>query len=91
MRLHQLPNDSTLLKGLNNGEFMAGDFTHTDGSRYVMIVNKDVIKSRHCAPQFRTPTRRVQMVSPYTGHLTDFTGEQQWLAPGQGVLLKLSI
>jgi len=30
----------------------------------------------------------VQMVSPYTGELIDFSGEQQWLGPGQGLLLK---
>jgi hypothetical protein len=80
-----------VVKGMSAGEFLAGDFTHADGNRYVLIVNKDFVKSRHCAPQFQTPVRHVQMVSPYTGDLTDFGGEQQWLAPGQGVLLKLSI
>jgi hypothetical protein len=83
------PGPATLIKGMNSSEFMAGDFTHADGSRYIMIVNKDVSKSRYCAPQFRTPPSRLKMVSPYTGNLTDFSGEQQWLAPGQGVLLKL--
>lgn len=84
------PGESALLSGMNDGEFMAGDFTHEDGSRYVMIVNKDFVKSRPCFPQFRTKPGRVQMVSPYTGRLTPFTGEQQWLAAGQGVLLKLA-
>jgi hypothetical protein len=79
---------ASLLAGMNAGEFVAGDFTHADGSRYVMIVNKDFKGSRHCAPQFRSPPKRVLMVSPYTGQLTGFDGEQQWLAPGQGVLLK---
>jgi len=44
--------------------------------------------SHHCAPQFRSPPKQVLMLSPYTGQLTGFGGEQQWLAPGQGVLLK---
>lgn len=83
------PGDSALLKGMNEGEFMAGDFTHEDGSRFVMIVNKDFTKSRPCFPQYRTPPAGVRMVSPYTGQLTPFVGEQQWLAAGQGVLLKL--
>lgn len=83
------PDETSLLKAMNSGDFMAGDFTHRDGARYVMIVNKDLAKSHSCTPQFRTPPKRVQMVSPYNGQLIDFTGEQRWLAPGQGVLLKL--
>jgi hypothetical protein len=42
-----------------------------------------------CKPT-RTAPGRVQMVSPYTGRLSPFSGEQQWLAPGQGVLLRLA-
>ena len=84
------PGPSSLVQGMNAGEFVAGDFTHTDGSRYVMIVNKDFLKSRSCAPRFAVAPKRIQMISPYTGRLTDFAGEQQWLAPGQGVLLKIN-
>jgi hypothetical protein len=68
---------------------IAGDFTHADGSRWVMIVNKDPVKSFPCAPAFRTAPKKVQMVSPYHAQLTAFAGEQIWLAAGQGVLLKL--
>lgn len=46
-------------------------------------------KSHPCSPQFRNPPRRVRMVSPFSGQLTGFDGEQRWLAPGQGVLMKL--
>jgi hypothetical protein len=53
------------------------------------VVNKDLLKSHHCAVTFRKPPRRVQTVSPYTGQLTEFAGEQQWLAAGQGTVLKL--
>lgn len=83
------PTDTSLLKGPPQKELMAGDFTHTDGSRYLMIVNKDFAKSRHCQPQFRGEPKRVLMVSLYTGQLENYSGEQVWLAPGQGVLLKL--
>lgn len=71
------------------GEFMVGDFTHADGSRYVMVVNKDYNLSRHCNLKFRSAPKRLQHVSPYSGQLGEFSGEQLWLAPGQGVLLKL--
>ena len=82
-------SEKSLVKSVNHSDLMCGDFTHADGSRYVLIVNKDFVKSRYCAPQFRSAPKRVQMVSPYTGQLTDFAGEQQWLAAGQGVLLKV--
>jgi hypothetical protein len=55
-----------------------------------MLVNKDVQRSVPCAPQFRGAPKKVELVSPYTGNLTPFEGEQIWLAPGQGTLLKLS-
>jgi hypothetical protein len=32
----------------------------------------------------------VQLVSAYTGEAVPFEGEQVWLAPGQGALLKLT-
>ena len=82
-------SEKSLLKAVSHSDLMCGDFTHTDGSRYVMVVNKDPVKSRYCAPQFRSAPKRVRMVSPYTGQLTEFAGEQQWLAAGQGVLLKI--
>jgi hypothetical protein len=68
---------------------MAGDFTHEDGSRWAMLVNRDPVKSYPCQPQFRKAAKKVQMVSPYNGNLTAFEGEQIWLAAGQGVLLKV--
>jgi len=82
------PTDKSLISGVNDNRLMAGDFTHADGSRYVMIINKDVVKSCPCIPTFRA-AKKMQMVSPYTGKLTSFEGEQIWLAPGQGVLLNL--
>ena len=82
-------SEKSLVKAVNHTDLMCGDFTHADGSRYVLIVNKDFAKSHYCGPQFRAPPKRVQLVSPYTGQLTAFVGEQQWLAAGQGVLLKI--
>lgn len=83
------PPTNSLLTTAGNDSLMAGDFTHRDGTRYVMIVNKDLTKSCTCSPQFRTSPKRVQQVSPYTGRLTSFEGESIWLAPGAGVLLKV--
>jgi hypothetical protein len=82
------PSTNSLVTAIG-GQIMAGDFTHQDGSRYLMLVNKDVQKSIPCGPQFRVAPRRLMKVSPYDGTLTPFEGEQVWLAPGAGVLLKL--
>jgi len=83
------PPTNSLVSGVSGDNFLVGEFTHRDGSRYVMVVNKDVLKSRPCSPQFRKPPKRLLHVSPYTGQLTAFEGEYVWLAPGAGVLLKV--
>jgi len=83
------PSDSSLITSVG-GPMLVGDFTHTDGSRYVMIVNKDVMRSFPCQPQFREVVSKLELISPYTGQLVPYAGEQIWLAPGQGHLLKLS-
>lgn len=83
------PNESSLVTAVGNAPFMVGDYTHADGSRYVLIVNKDLCKSHACEITFRKTPNSVQAVSPYTGQLVTFADEEKWLAAGQGVLLKL--
>jgi hypothetical protein len=55
----------------------------------VLVVNKDLARSRVCSPKFRAPPKRLLQVSPYSGAAIPFDGEHVWLAPGQGALLKL--
>ncbi|HEX5470656.1 MAG TPA: hypothetical protein VFW73_02160 [Lacipirellulaceae bacterium] len=83
------PDEQSLVKAIA-GQMLVGDFTHVDGSRYVMIVNKDFKRSIPCFPQFRKPVSKLEFVSPYNGTLGTYAGEYVWLAPGQGVLLKLT-
>ena len=82
------PSTNSLVSNIGGGDFLVGDFTHRDGSRHVMVVNKDLSKSKPGWPQFRKPPRGIRHVSPYTGALTPFEGEYIWLAPGQGVLIR---
>ncbi|MEO7403981.1 MAG: hypothetical protein ABIU95_09965, partial [Burkholderiales bacterium] len=82
------PDDKCLVEALA-GQMLVGDFTHADGSRYVMIVNKDLANSIPCHPKFREPIKSLELVSSYSGNPTSYEGEQCWLAPGQGILLKL--
>jgi hypothetical protein len=84
----QAPPTNSLVSTVGGDDFLVGDFTHRDGSRYVMVVNKSLTSSRPGWPQFRKGSKRLQHVSPYTGALTPFEGEYIWLAPGQGVLIK---
>ena len=83
------PGDNSLVKAIP-GSMLVGDFTHADGSRYVMIVNKDFNGSIVGAPQFRVPVTKLEFVSTLDGSLVSYEGEYTWLAPGQGVLLKVT-
>jgi hypothetical protein len=81
-------DDRSFVKAIG-GPMLVGDFTHADGSRYVMVVNKSFTNSVVCGPQFREPVSALIMISAYSGRPTPYEGEQTWLAPGQGVLLQL--
>ena len=82
------PDDKSLVEKIA-GPMLVGDFTHENGDQYIMVVNKSFDASTTCHPKFRTPIKALEMVSPYGGNLIAYEGEQCWLAPGQGVLLKL--
>lgn len=91
----KIPNDckgpptNSLVSAVSGNNALVGEFTHQDGSRWVMVVNKHFAKSGPCSPQFRKAPKRLLHVSPYSGDLIPFEGEYVWLAPGQGVLLKV--
>jgi hypothetical protein len=89
-RNHRL-RETNLLSGLEAGEqFIIGEFTHNDGSRWMMIVNKDLKMSTFCRPKFKTAPKKIEYLSPITGELAPFPAPWYALAPGQGVLLKLT-
>jgi hypothetical protein len=82
--------DRKLATQIRPGNLLIGDFTHDDGTAYVFCVNKDFNANQVLQPQFNKPVKAIQIVSPYSGTLIPFEGEQCWLAPGQGMLLKLT-
>ncbi len=82
------PSTNSLVANMG-ADFAVGDFTHTNGTRYVMVVNKNVTKSAVGWPEFRKSPKAVKLISPYTGQPIAFEGEQVWVAPGAGALLKL--
>lgn len=85
------PSETSLVKNIPDGEFVIGDFTHSEnGKRYVMIVNRSMVNSQRCAPEFHSPAGEVKYVSPVTGQIASYTAWAYFLAPGQGVLLELN-
>lgn len=82
------PATNSLISGIQGDNVLVGEFSHPDGSRYVLVVNKSLTASRTCWPQFRKSPKSLKHISPYTGAVTPYEGEYTWLAPGQGVLLK---
>jgi len=83
------PGEDSLVESID-GPMLVGDFTHEDGSRYVLIVDKSFTESVPCRPKFRVTPSKVEHVSPYNGSLQPYGGEDVWLAPGQGALLRIN-
>lgn len=85
------PDEKSLVKKLSEGEWVVGDFTHKDGSRWVMIVNRNMDHSYTVQPEYGVPVKSVEYVDPITGKIKPYTTPFFYhLAPGQGVLLKLT-
>jgi len=74
---------------ISGGSFVVGEFEAQDGSPYAMVVNKDFHKSTAFNISFKQPGA-IRMTNPYNGQVANWAGENNWLAPGQGMLLHLS-
>ena len=46
------PRPTSLVTACDGGDFVCGEFTHHDRSRYVLLTNKDVVKSAACHPHY---------------------------------------
>ena len=73
---------------IRGGSLLIGEFEGPNGRPFVMVVNKDLHRSTNFHLEFREPGP-VQMVNAYTGQFEPWQGENDWLAPGQGMLLCL--
>lgn len=84
------PTPTSLVQECGDRDFMVGDFTHEDGSRYVLVVNRNLGRSQLANKlRFFSTPKRIQQVSPWSGGLQGFEGEVQWISPGSGALLKV--
>ena len=82
-------SQNNLVKSLPVGEWVVGDFTHENGTPYVLIVNKSLKQSAKLLPEFNVRPNSVNYVSPITGEVKKFPTPYYWVAPGQGALLEL--
>ncbi len=83
------PGSSALIKTIPKGEYVVGEFTHEDGARFALVVNKSLKQSAQCIPEFNGPPKSLAYVSSVTGKINKFPTPYFFLAPGQGVLLKI--
>lgn len=71
---------------------LVGEFTDNDGNEYAIVVNKDQNWSVYLSEiEFKNGkkiTRIVPSDERFTEPERDYKGEDRWIAPGHGVLLK---
>ncbi len=79
---------SRFVKAISGGQFVVGEFEDPDGVPYAMVVNKDLHRSIAFQVAFNMPGAILQ-TNAYTGRTHAWAGENNWLAPGQGMLLSV--
>jgi hypothetical protein len=79
---------SVYLQSTEGGNFVVGEFEGPGKEPYVLVVNKDLHKSFPFAASFKEKGD-LFMINPYSGNTEPWAGENNWLAAGQGMLLKL--
>jgi hypothetical protein len=79
---------SRWIERVDGGNLMVGEFEGAGGQPYALVVNKSLQQSAKVEVRFRE-AGQVQFVSPYTGQMSGWRADHDWLAPGQGLLLYL--
>jgi hypothetical protein len=81
---------SKVLAELKGNDLLVGEFMGPRSTPYVMVVNKSLTDSTHFGVKFKKTEDKapVKSICSYTGEELGFEGENCWLAPGQGMLLK---
>jgi hypothetical protein len=71
-----------------DGPFLVGEFVDESGRPAFLIVNKSLTRSTNFKFKPRTEATMLK-ASSYTGEILPFSAENDWLAPGQGMLIIL--
>ena len=70
------------------GPFAVGEFEDAQGRPAVMVVNRDLVRSTTFALTLKQKSP-MQRVSSFTGKIRPMGAEDEWLPPGEGLLLLL--
>lgn len=70
------------------GPFVVGEFEDAQGRPAILVVNRDMQHSTQVAVVLKAKSA-MQRVSSFTGQIRPFGAEDDWLPPGQGILLLL--
>jgi hypothetical protein len=79
-------DSAQLIESVSIDSLLVGEFTDPDGKPYALVVNKNMHSSVHFEIKFKAQGR-VFLISAFNRGKTSLAGEQNWLAPGCGVLL----
>jgi hypothetical protein len=71
---------------LTGGDFVVGEFEDAQGAPTILVVNKDLHRSTAFSVKFKQ-AGGITQVNCFTGSHNAWGGENNWLAPGQGMLL----
>jgi hypothetical protein len=69
--------------------YLLGELRDERGRPYLLLVNKDLEHSFKFDINFRAQPKEIVRINPINGREEPFGFEQNWLAPGGGVLLRL--
>jgi len=78
--------NSRYLAELRGGSLLVGEFEGPGRTPYAMVVNKSLRDSVVFHVRFKK-SAATRLVNPYTGNSQPWVGENNWLAPGQGMFL----
>jgi hypothetical protein len=87
-------DELSLVKAVKNYDgttpnVLIGELNDPSGANYVMVVNNDLSNSVNVAMTFKTTPKSMHEFGRWSGKLEPWTGENAWLAPGEGVLMKV--
>ena len=82
-------SSAKLVSTLNGGQLIVGEFLDADATPYALVVNNSFSDSIRIQVKFKT-AGSIRMINGVTGESEPWTGDDDWLAPGQGILLFLA-
>lgn len=87
-------DEASLVKEVKNHDgatpnVLIGELKDSSGADYIMIANKDLTNSIGVSLTFKTTPKSMHEFGRFSGKLEPWSGENAWMAPGEGVLMKV--